>query len=397
LAKEKRCTIAVPNRDDFKAEMVMSLMQIVTQTGSKVNLVGPQTCYIDDARNQCWDEAKAFDSDWLLFMDSDNNFNCNFNVFERMTSLGKDIVSGVYVMRHYPNRPLVYDFTHNGLIKNRTEIPKEPFTADATGCGLLLISRKVMDAFTPEVEKELGRPFNFLNYGKPNMLREDPAFCWRTKQLGFELWFDPTISMGHIGKHTFTLDHFETAKKLIGTPVTVTDKAEDGGIDGWMSTEELGLLKDLASKSQSVVEVGSWKGRSTKALLESCKGTVFAVDHWKGSDTIKDLAASQDVEAEFDKNVGHYQNLVKMKMPSLDAAKLVQDTADMVFIDGDHSYEGCKADIKAWLPKTRKVMVIHDYYNNGSWPGVKKAVDEAFDNRIKIAGTIAYVELGGQV
>ena len=37
-------------------------------------------------------------------------------------------------------------------------------------------------------------------------------------------------------------------------------------IPGWMSVEELTYLAEAASKSNIIVEVGSWKGRSTIAL-----------------------------------------------------------------------------------------------------------------------------------
>jgi hypothetical protein len=35
----------------------------------------------------------------------------------------------------------------------------------------------------------------------------------------------------------------------------------------------------------------------------------------------------------------------------------------MVFVDGDHSYEGCRGDIEAWTPHVRVggVIAIHDY------------------------------------
>jgi hypothetical protein len=60
---------------------------------------------------------------------------------------------------------------------------------------------------------------------------------------------------------------------------------------------------------------------------------------------------------------------------SVNAAKLVADgRLDFVFIDADHSYEACKADIEAWTPKLRRggLLAGHDY----QWPTVARAVNE---------------------
>lgn len=68
------------------------------------------------------------------------------------------------------------------------------------------------------------------------------------------------------------------------------------------------------------------------------------------------------------------------RMDSADSAALVEDgSVDFVFIDGDHSYEGCLRDIDAWLPKVRKGGLIcgHDY--NNKWPGVLQAVAARFE------------------
>src|SRR5574343_91210 len=108
-----RVTIATPNRDDFKSEMIATLMRTVTHTGALCNLTMPSTCYIDTARNQCWEDAKIFNSDYLLFMDSDNSVDYAGNTFQKFVELGKDVVSGVYVQRAFPYRPNVYEFTEN--------------------------------------------------------------------------------------------------------------------------------------------------------------------------------------------------------------------------------------------------------------------------------------------
>ncbi len=73
------------------------------------------------------------------------------------------------------------------------------------------------------------------------------------------------------------------------------------------------------------------------------------------------------------------------RMDSAAAASLVEDgSMDFVFIDADHSYEGCLKDIDAWLPKVRKGGLIagHDY--NKKWPGVVQSVSERFQ-KIAIA------------
>ncbi len=80
----------------------------------------------------------------------------------------------------------------------------------------------------------------------------------------------------------------------------------------------------------------------------------------------------------------HFPDRVNiLRMDSVAAAAQVEDgSLDFVFIDADHSYEGCLADIDAWAPKIRRGGMItgHDY--NLKWPGVIQAVDERFPDRI---------------
>lgn len=61
---------------------------------------------------------------------------------------------------------------------------------------------------------------------------------------------------------------------------------------------------------------------------------------------------------------------------SSDIAMQYDWTVKVLFIDGDHSYEGCKADIDAWYPKMAKdgVMLFHDCDETS--PGVVQAVEE---------------------
>merc|ERR1711937_1025669 len=62
---------------------------------------------------------------------------------------------------------------------------------------------------------------------------------------------------------------------------------------------------------------------------------------------------------------------------SVDAAAwIASDSLDLVFIDGDHSYDGIREDFGVWRPKLRigGILAGHDY---SLWfPGVVRAVHE---------------------
>lgn len=49
---------------------------------------------------------------------------------------------------------------------------------------------------------------------------------------------------------------------------------------------------------------------------------------------------------------------------------------DVLFIDGDHTYEGCKADIEAWEPFVRDGGVIYFHDADEGGPGVLQAITE---------------------
>jgi tetratricopeptide (TPR) repeat protein len=154
----------------------------------------------------------------------------------------------------------------------------------------------------------------------------------------------------------------------------------DPGIDGYMTYPELTWLYNMAKNMNSILEIGSWKGRSTHALLSGCKGKVTSVDTFEGSNDLKDWTYKQgivqNVYDQFKENLKGFKNLEVFKMTSKEAkAKFKNRKWDMIFIDAEHTYEGVKEDIALWKNNATVILCGHDY--GPGWPTVVKAVNES--------------------
>lgn len=174
--------------------------------------------------------------------------------------------------------------------------------------------------------------------------------------------------------------------------------------DGWMADDELVWLAEQAQWARLIIEVGSWKGRSTLALADNTHGKVYAVDHWRGTPG----DAGHDAELATLGREGLYQTfvanmngriaasrVVPLRMSAHEAAHyFLRDTVDLVFIDAGHSYEDVQRDIESYRPLVRDggILCGHDYACP-SHAGVQQAVDEAFPNVNRAGLSIWWVRL----
>ena len=134
-------------------------------------------------------------------------------------------------------------------------------------------------------------------------------------------------------------------------------------------------------------ELGVFRGYMSYALLCRPDLVLFMVDNWKGVEEYahegygpKDMPAAKAHAFEVTKYAGKRRQVLEMDTDK--AAGFITDgSLDFVFIDADHSYQGCKSDIINWLPTLKKGGLLggHDY-DNKKYPfgaEVKRAVDEA--------------------
>lgn len=377
------------------AEALLENTHILRDSGHQITpFFLPGGVYIDQTRNRCVKKFMESDCTDLIFLDADVAEDSDAML--KIIKNDKDIVAGVYPFKsELGGFPAVVKF--DPVTRNCKEEETGLVTAEMVPTGLMRIKRCVFDrmkeyyAMAPDHEGV----YPFFDTGMRFMpddntwYGEDVYFCKRWVDMGGEIFIEPRINFTHTGTKHWTGNFHDY---LMGRAVKSFILGENkDGIPGWTTIRELQTLSELAASSGSVIEVGSWKGRSTKAMLDACNGTVTAVDTWKGSDgDVTGLAAGvQDVFAEFKKNVGHYQNLRICKGASTEIALFAPD-ADMVFIDASHSYEDCKADIEAWLPKCRKIMCGHDYAPE--FPGVIRAVTEKFGT-VNVIDSLWWVEV----
>jgi predicted O-methyltransferase YrrM len=146
-----------------------------------------------------------------------------------------------------------------------------------------------------------------------------------------------------------------------------------------LTMNEKELLYRLAAMipgCPAVVEIGSYLGASTCFLaagVSARKGKVYAVDTWTN---IAMTEGPRDTFEEFLRHTRSFgEHIVIMRGKSEDVGQSFPGPVDLLFIDGDHSYEGVSADIRTWLPRVKDggTMVLHDY----AWAeGVQRAVRE---------------------
>jgi predicted O-methyltransferase YrrM len=146
-----------------------------------------------------------------------------------------------------------------------------------------------------------------------------------------------------------------------------------------MTMEEREFLyksaRALASGSV-IAEIGSYLGASACFLASGGWGHIsklYCIDTWEND------AMSEGQKKTFDaflQNTSVFKDVIAPLMgKSLEVVRLLDGPVDLLFIDGDHSYESVVTDLKTYLPKVKAggLLIMHDW---GWAEGVQRAVRE---------------------
>ncbi|MFT3705740.1 MAG: class I SAM-dependent methyltransferase [Agriterribacter sp.] len=162
-------------------------------------------------------------------------------------------------------------------------------------------------------------------------------------------------------------------------------------IDGWLTDKEAQGLYIVASKlpaNASVVEIGSWQGKSTYCIAKGLKsGVIYCIDPFnadggmdvQSQDEYNRKKGSKDLLESFSENMQQLDVINKLKIKKGYSYQFSEDFSkiDFLFIDGDHSIEGCKMDFDMYASKiiSGGYIAFHDYYHDRPELGPTHVID----------------------
>jgi len=163
---------------------------------------------------------------------------------------------------------------------------------------------------------------------------------------------------------------------------------------GYLSEREARFLMAAAALAPAEgknLEIGSFKGRSTVGIAyvtrELGLGKVVAVDpHTSPASTDPDLKRGGQTTSYDDfvtnlRTAGVFERVEIKRAYSHDLAREWKDPLRLLWIDGDHTYEGAKADLDMFKPflQPGAIVAMHDVL--GTFEGALRVfVEEVLDS-----------------
>ena len=182
-------TVGVPSYNFITTETVISLLNLQATSRLPLLFFLNQSLYIDYSRNQLVGVALQNNSTHLMFIDSDISFPSDG--IERLLAHDKDIVGGYYNTRR-GNNPIKH--LEDGQIISKPN-PSTLFKCHILPTGFMLIRLEALE--------KIARPFFQVITHEKGTIGEDVVFCKKASDAGIEVWCDPTIPLGHVGKHIY--------------------------------------------------------------------------------------------------------------------------------------------------------------------------------------------------
>lgn len=385
---------------DIKANFLLAYASAFA--GRQVHVMRASDSHADRGMNAIANAFLKSDCDVWINIDCDIIFTAND--ISRLLSHDLPLVYGIYPKKEDVCAPCLCTLTNeqpepdaNGLVEVRR-----------CGRGFMLVKRELLEAMK---EDNGGPALRYHNHGEVQWnffesgpitgefstqgegndaggfqlrewVSEDWMFCDRARSLGYKVYADSRIVLGHEGSKVYRFAAGQVAK--VDAPTSWRD------IHGWFDFQDVyrQIVNEIPDGGR-FVEVGCWLGRSIAAFHEFAKEAgkrieLHVVDTFEGEPSNGEHAAilqqhGGNVRKAFEENMRAAGVNGELTVHAMDSAtagvNFENNSCDAVFIDAAHDYESVIEDIAAWMccVKPGGILAGHDYRD---YPEVRKAVND---------------------
>lgn len=183
--------IAIPTMDTVPVQFLQSLTALERKL--KDDGINFEECIISGtlvymARDKLAGKAINEDFTHVLWLDSDMVFRPD--LLEDLMMCRKPFVSCVYHGRRPGFHSCIFKSIDLKHVERFEEYPREPFEIEGCGFGAVFMETDILKAVM----------LNFKTCFTPlPSLGEDIAFCFRARDLGYKLYAEPNVQLGHVG------------------------------------------------------------------------------------------------------------------------------------------------------------------------------------------------------
>lgn len=237
--------------------------------GYKISLLYKSGVRTDSNRNFILDQfLKIPDLTHILWLDVDQIYPKD--IIHKLVQADKDVIGSVYFKRSHPYDPVVY--VKNNQIENPytpvdlSSSPKTPLEVDGIGFGGMMVKKEVYDNLGDEKWMTYGANFH-IPTATTEKLSHDLNFCETLQKHGYKIWVHNDVYSYHISRIAVGLEDYHAAC----------------GLDEPLKHSKIGVLMPC-------------------------------IDRVKGTETMKKLADSAGVEADYfllmdDDRVGYVKKI----------------------------------------------------------------------------------------
>jgi hypothetical protein len=188
-----RLLIAIPSLDLIQAKFTADLLRLVNKLykdGIDFEVEIRSGSMVHAAREYLAWQAIEREFTHVLWLDSDMTFEPD--LVDGLMASGESFVTAVCAARREPYPLCIFSsLLNHEQSKWEGPYPDEPFEVAGCGMACVLMETKILQAVYAAY-RTCFTPMN--SYG------EDTAFCLRASGLGFKMYAEPRVKVGHIGQ-----------------------------------------------------------------------------------------------------------------------------------------------------------------------------------------------------